>query len=67
MRYYATHNGPIVSSDLNIPSFVEVTESANPQCPMCEGDTVLLGRMANMDWFKCRACGTETTGGSDNE
>lgn len=68
MRYPATHNEPIITNDLGVHAgFTEVYQSENPQCPLCSGDTVLLGRLANMDWFKCRQCGSETTGGNDNE
>ncbi len=33
-----------------------MSTSAQPDCPMCQGRGVLLGRLGQLRWYRCRSC-----------
>ncbi len=28
-------------------------------CPVCSGETIFLGQLGNLEWYRCRNCGLE--------
>ncbi len=38
---------------------VEMDENIVPCCPQCSGEAVVLGKLAKLEWFRCRNCGAE--------
>lgn len=34
-------------------------EKVVPCCPQCGGEAVVLGKLAKLEWFRCRNCGAE--------
>ena len=44
---------------------------SNPEldefCPQCGGDPTLIGKLGNLDWFRCRQCGWEWSAPAENQ
>lgn len=31
----------------------------NPDCPICQGQSVFMGTLGKLDWYRCQDCGME--------
>jgi hypothetical protein len=41
----------------NLDATIAMHELNEPKCPICKGDSFLLGYLGKLAWFSCRYCG----------
>jgi len=49
------------SDELDDDTFDDIDYSDNPECEYCSGEMQKLGRLGNLDWYRCRDCGAESS------